>query len=113
MFTEGTELGLFKNLKRKRKTRQDGPHARRATQRRCHFEKMEPRQLLDADPVVAGITYLEDDLGQDITPDYFEVTFEGGADTTQLTQFVINGDQDLSGGLSPVSYTHLTLPTKA
>ncbi len=100
MFTEGTELGLFKNLKRKRKTRQDGPHARRATQRRCHFEKMEPRQLLDADPVVAGITYLEDDLGQDITPDYFEVTFEGGADTTQLTQFVINGDQDLSGGLS-------------
>lgn len=61
---------------------------------------MEPRQLLDADPVIAGITYLEDDLGQDITPDYFEVTFEGGAATTQMTQFVINGDQDLSGSLT-------------
>ncbi len=91
-------MGLFKKLRKKH--RNDEAHSRRATQRRCHFEKMEPRQLLDADPVVAGITYLEDDLGQDTTPDYFEVTFAGGADTTQLTQFVLNGDQDLSGGLT-------------
>ena len=61
---------------------------------------MEQRQLLDADPVVAGITYLESDLGQDTTPDYFEVTFAGGSTTTQMTQFVINGDQDLSGSLT-------------
>ncbi|MGI9515770.1 MAG: SdrD B-like domain-containing protein [Pirellulaceae bacterium] len=101
---EGTELGLFNNFRpftgERRKTRQDAAHRNQTTKRRCHFEKMEPRQLLDADPVIAGITYLEDDLGQDTTPDYFEVTFQGGADTTQMTQFVLNGDQDLSGGLS-------------
>ena len=100
MFTEGTELGLFNNLRRKRKVRTDAAHSRRNIHRRCHFEKMEPRQMLDANPVIAAITYLEDDLGQDITPDYFEVTFDGGAGTTQMTQFVINGDQDSSGGLS-------------
>ena len=68
--------------------------------RRCYFEVMEQRRVLSADPVIAGVTYLEGDTGQDTTPDQFEVTFEGGADTTQLTQFVINGDQDLSGGRS-------------
>ncbi len=56
--------------------------------------------MLDADPVVAGITYLEVDTGQDSLPDYFEVTFQGGSATTRMTQFVINGDQDLSGTLS-------------
>ncbi len=56
--------------------------------------------MLDADPVIAGITYLESDLGQDTGPDYFEVTFEGGSATTQMTQFVINGDQDQNGALS-------------
>ena len=68
--------------------------------RRCYFEVMEQRRVLSADPVIAAVTYLEGDAGQDTTPDHFEVTFEGGAETTQLTQFVINGDQDLSGGHS-------------
>lgn len=93
-------MGLFNYIKFGRKVRLDAAHGKRSSQRRCHFEKMEPRQLLDADPVIAGITYLEDDLGQDTTPDYFEVTFEGGAASTQLTQFVINGDQDQSGTLT-------------
>lgn len=66
----------------------------------CVYEEMEPRLVLSADPVIAGITYLEGDAGQDNLPDHFEVTFQGGAATTQMTQFVINGDQDLSGGLS-------------
>jgi protocatechuate 3,4-dioxygenase beta subunit len=61
---------------------------------------MEERRVLSADPVIAGITYLEGDSGQDITPDHFEVTFQGGAATTQMTQFTINGDQDSSGTLS-------------
>ncbi len=65
--------------------------------RRCQFEIMEERRVLSANPVIAGATYLEGDLGQDTTPDYFEVTFQGGADTTQMTQFTINGDQDLNG----------------
>ncbi len=70
---------------------------KKAFLRSCYFEVMEQRRVLSADPVVAGITYVEGDLGQDSTPDHFEVTFEGGAATTQLTQFVINGDQDQNG----------------
>jgi hypothetical protein len=61
---------------------------------------MEPRIVLTADPVVAGVTYLEGDSGQDTAPDHFEVTFQGGSETTYLTQFVINGDQDNNGVLS-------------
>ena len=68
--------------------------------RRCRFEVLEERRVLSADPVVAGITYLEGDNGQDTTPDYFEVSFEGGAETTQLTQFSISGDQDGNGTVS-------------
>ena len=73
---------------------------KQATLRRCHFETMEERKVLSADPVVAGVTYLEGDEGGDGLPDHFEVTYEGGSDTTELTQFVISGDQDLSGTLN-------------
>ena len=97
-------MGLFKKITNwgfGKKTRVDSGHeTKKQILRRCHFEVMEDRRVLSADPVVAGITYVEGDLGQDTTPDYFEVTFQGGAETTQLTQFVINGDQDLSGDLS-------------
>ena len=50
--------------------------------------------------MIAGVTYLEGDSGQDTTPDHFEVTYVGGSETTQLTQFIINGDQDGNGELS-------------
>ena len=73
---------------------------KKATLRRCRFEVMEERKVLSADPVIAGVTYLEGDDGQDITPDHFEVSFQGGAEMTELTQFVINGDQDFNGVLS-------------
>ena len=73
---------------------------KQATLRRCHFETMEERKVLSADPVVAGVTYLEGDEGGDGLPDHFEVSFEGGSETTELSQFVISGDQDLSGTLS-------------
>ncbi len=68
--------------------------------RRCHFEIMEPRRVMTADPVVVGVTYHEGDSGTDNSPDHFEVTFQGGSSTTKLTSFTINGDQDLSGTLS-------------
>ncbi len=71
--------------------------SKQALLRKCYFEVMEQRRVLSADPVIAAVTYAEGDGGQDLAPDHFEVTFEGGADTTQLTQFTINGDQDLSG----------------
>ena len=97
-------MGLFKRLRhwaagtqaadRRNRTVDPGTH------RICRFETMEPRRMLDANPVVAGITYLEGDLGSDSSPDYFEVTFEGGSPTTLLTQFVISGDQDGNGVVS-------------
>ncbi len=97
-------MGLFKKITQlgfRKKSRKDEKHdAKKEVLRRCHFEVMEQRRVLSADPVIAGITYLEGDEGQDTTPDYFEVTFTGGSDSTQLTQFTINGDQDLSGNLS-------------
>ena len=100
---EGEELGLLKRLSQwglAKKNETDTKPNNQAMLRRCYFEIMEERRVLSADPVIAGITYLEGDAGQDITPDHFEVTFQGGAATTQMTQFTINGDQDLSGGLS-------------
>lgn len=74
-----------------------GEVADRSAHRRCQVELMEPRVVLTASPVVVGVTYFEADSGSDATPDYFEVTFEGGSPTTRLTSFTINGDQDLSG----------------
>ncbi len=97
-------MGLINKISKKilgnDKDRRADEAIKKATLRRCRFEVMEERKVLSADPVIAGVTYLEGDAGQDITPDHFEVTFQGGAETTQLSQFVINGDQDLNGVLS-------------
>ena len=100
-------MGLFKKLtdwgqkgqsKQRNKKRRD--QSRNNANRVCRFETMEQRRMLDADPIIAGITYLEGDAGEDTSPDHFEVTFQGGSGNTQMTQFVINGDQDASGDLS-------------
>ena len=72
-------MGLFKKLLGKKKSREDQEHTQKDILRRCHFEIMEERRVLTANPVVAGVTYLEGDSGLDTAPDYFEVTFEGGA----------------------------------
>ena len=95
-------MGLLKKLSSlaRRKARKAQEKTKSENNRQCRFEVMEPRIVLTADPVIAGVTYFEGDAGQDTTPDHFEVTFEGGAATTQLTQFVINGDQDGNGALS-------------
>ncbi len=101
---EVRELGLIKNIANRILGTKTGSEAnakeKTALLRKCYFEVMEQRRVLSADPVIAAVTYLEGDAGQDTTPDHFEVTFEGGAETTALTQFTINGDQDLSGDLS-------------
>ncbi|MBN1590188.1 MAG: hypothetical protein JW888_11790, partial [Pirellulales bacterium] len=71
--------------------------------RRCRFEQMEPRQLLAADilAIQVGAVYLEDlgydDAGgDDSIPDQFEVTFEGGAEGTQLTELIIETDKNVN-----------------
>jgi serine-aspartate repeat-containing protein C/D/E len=71
---------------------------RQEAYRQCRLERLEDRRVLSADPVVAGITFFETDNGADLSPDYFEITFQGGSATTQMTKFTINGDQDSSGG---------------
>jgi len=58
---------------------------------------MEPRLLLAADALQVGAVYIEADLGSDIRGDTFEVSFVGGADQTQLTHLVIDGDQHVPG----------------
>ena len=95
-------MGLLKKLSflTRRNARKANAIRKTENNRQCRFEAMEPRIVLTADPVIAGVTYLEGDAGQDTTPDHFEVTFEGGSATTQLTQFVINGDQDGDNVLS-------------
>lgn len=45
--------------------------------RRCRFEMMEPRRMLDADPIRVGAVYIEEDLGSDLHGDTSEVTSEG------------------------------------
>lgn len=65
--------------------------------RRCRFEQMEPRRLLDADPIQIGVVYLEEDIGSDLHGDTFEVTFRGGAPNTQLVSLIIDGDRAAAG----------------
>lgn len=97
-------MGLLKNITKRllgtTKNSDVTQKEKQALLRKCYFEVMEQRRVLSANPVIAGVTYLEGDSGQDTTPDHFEVTFEGGAETTQLTQFTISGDQDANGILS-------------
>jgi len=61
------------------------------------FEVMEPRQLLAANPLYVGAVYIEEDIGSDAHGDTFELTFQGGADDTELTRVTIRTDQNLAG----------------
>jgi serine-aspartate repeat-containing protein C/D/E len=65
--------------------------------RRCRFEAMEDRQMMDADPIKLGIVYIEEDSGSDLHGDTFEIMFEGGAAGTELTRLVIDTDHSPTG----------------
>lgn len=65
--------------------------------RQCRFERMEERQMLDADPIHLGAVYIEQDGGSDVHPDTFDVQFEGGAPGTEMSQLVIDGDHGPKG----------------
>ena len=94
-------MGLLKTLARlvRGSQRQDKRPVRRELEnlRLRRFESMEPRRMLDADPLQIGAVYIEEDLGSDVTGDTFEVTFQGGAPGTVLTQLVIDTDQGEPG----------------
>jgi len=60
---------------------------------------MESRQLLSVTvaAIQLGAVYYEDADRNDVVGDTFTVTFSGGADGTQLTQLIIDGDKDGKG----------------
>ncbi len=65
--------------------------------RSCAVEPMEPRVMLNADPLYVGAVYIEKDGGDDSRGDKFELSFTGGADGTQLSRVTIDGDQYAPG----------------
>src|SRR6185503_20583995 len=65
--------------------------------RQCRFERMEERQMLDADPLKLGVVYIEEDGGSDMHGDTFEVQFQGGAPGTELSRVIIDGDHGPQG----------------
>ncbi|QEG41059.1 Serine-aspartate repeat-containing protein D precursor [Roseimaritima ulvae] len=63
-------------------------------------EPLEPRVLMAADPIHVGVVYIETDylesdadVGSDSQPDRFILSFTGGAEGTELTEFRINTDK--------------------
>ncbi|MDP7017150.1 MAG: SdrD B-like domain-containing protein [Pirellulaceae bacterium] len=69
--------------------------------RRCRFETMEPRRMLDADPLFVAAVYIEEDSGNDNRGDTFEITFQGGAAGSELKRVIIDGDQIHNHGNAP------------
>ncbi|MEW4452760.1 SdrD B-like domain-containing protein [Bremerella sp. JC817] len=66
------------------------------------IEALEARRVMDADPIQLGAIYHEEDgAGGDEHGDTFIVTFEGGAEGTQLTRLIIDGDQIQNFGNIP------------
>lgn len=74
--------------------RNSGKRATARTHSVHGVELMEPRCLLSAAPLTVGAVYVEEDLGSDEHGDLFILTFEGGADGTQLTRAIIDGNQN-------------------
>jgi len=74
-----------------------GYDQRRDTVRLSKFELLEKRCLLAGDLLNLGVVYHEHDLGSDQTGDTFEVTFNGGAQSSELTRLIINSDHDQLG----------------
>ena len=93
-------MGLFKFWRRKNQNsaaRRNANHDDTGHEpfRTGRVELLEPRYVLSANPLFVGARYLEQDLGEDAAgPDLFEVTFTGGAEGTQMTRLVIDGDHN-------------------
>ena len=92
-------MGLFGKHKlfgRSRRSRSmDGGGNAASRMHKCGIEPLESRQLLAADfaPIHIGAVYFEDGSGKDDVGDVIEITFNGGAPGTQLTDLVIDTDK--------------------
>ena len=91
-------MGLFNSWRAGKRAAAGPKRARRSRlseKHICRFEQLESRQLLSANPIInLGVVYYENNVGDDSVPDLFEITFNGGAPGTQLTQLVIDTDKD-------------------
>jgi protocatechuate 3,4-dioxygenase beta subunit len=56
--------------------------------------------MLSASPLELGAVYLEDAGGEDLVGDLFHLTFEGGAQGTELTRVVIDTDKNENGQIN-------------
>jgi protocatechuate 3,4-dioxygenase beta subunit len=65
----------------------------------CRFEQMEPRQLMTAAPpqIHFGSVFFDPAPGTSTTPNTIQITFQGGAPGTQLTQLIIDGSKNQTG----------------
>ena len=68
---EVRELGLLQNIKktvfRIDSDTEISKQDKKALLRKCYFEVMEQRRVLSTDPVIAAVTFVEGDDGQDLT----------------------------------------------
>ncbi|MFP6676427.1 MAG: SdrD B-like domain-containing protein, partial [Pirellulaceae bacterium] len=81
------------NRRRRSLLRRRCTETQRNGNRICRIESMEQRRMLHADALLIGAVYTENDMGNDVQGDTFEVSFVGGAAGSQLTRIVIDGDQ--------------------
>ncbi len=91
--------------------RLDDAHSTAARVRICRFEEIEPRHLMTASPapVNVGITEVDAGLSDKSQPNVFQVSFQGGAPGTELTQLEITGSKH--GG--PLNFNDAIFDTAA
>jgi len=90
-------LNIFAGLRRRWFSRSAAVAGDTERQRRCLFESMEDRHMLNAGPIHLGAVYIEEDSGADHHGDTFQILYEGGAAGTQLKRLVIDGDHGPPG----------------
>jgi serine-aspartate repeat-containing protein C/D/E len=91
-----------------RDRRLDPPHGAAEGIRLCRIEEIEPRYLMTAD-VHVGAVYFDPASGLDTSPNLIQVSFEGGADGSELTRLEIDGNKD--GG--PLNFNDAIFDTAA
>ena len=91
--------------------RLDDAHSTASRVRICRFEQIEQRQMMTATPapVEVGITEVDSGTADKSQPNLFQVSFQGGAPGTELTQLVI--DTSKNGG--PLAVNDLVFNTTA
>jgi serine-aspartate repeat-containing protein C/D/E len=91
-----------------RSHRLDALHGSPSRVRICRLEEVEPRCVMTA-AVHVGAVYYDPASGLDTTPNQIQISFEGGAQGTELTHLTIDGNKD--GG--PLTFNDAIFDTAA